>query len=71
MAWDKATYGGSDKKRGGGKLESPANEGNKGWTGSKPGNSSVGRKLIDTGMTSGDKGIPPRTSGGTSKAPKD
>ena len=71
MAWDRATYGGSDKKRGGGKLESPANTGNKGWTGSKPGNSSISKKCIDTPTTVGNKGIPPRTSGGTSKPPRD
>ena len=70
-AWEKAGYGGTTKKSGGGKLESPANEGNKGWSGPKPGNSSISRKLIDTPMTQGNKGIIKGGGSSNAKAPRD
>lgn len=69
--WDKAGYGGTIKKSGGGKIQPVTTSGDRGWAGPKPGNSSVSRsKGIDTPTTEGNKGIN-KGSAPTSKAPKD
>lgn len=73
LSWDKAKYGGTDSKKGGGKLESPMSGGNKGIPkGTSAPKAQVGRKSgIDTPMTSGNKGVTLQGGQHVSKAPLD
>ena len=74
MGWDKAGYGKTVSKSGGGKLQTTSTKGDRGIPSGCPGKASIGRVKsgIDTPMTKGDKGIPPMSSrGGSKKAPRD
>ena len=71
MNWQKASYGGTASKSGGGKLKAVTKGG---IPDGCPGKASIGRVKggIATPTTEGDKGIPPmKGGGGSKKAPRD
>lgn len=73
LSWDKAKYGGTDSKKGGGKLDSPMPKGSRGIpAGTSAPKSSVERKKgIDTPTLGGNKGITLEKGFPSGKAPRD
>lgn len=72
MGWNKAGFGGTTGKSGGGKLDAVTNKGDKAIPSGLPGKSSLAKSNFATPTTTGDKGIPPKSPGkGSGKAPRD
>jgi len=71
ISWAKATHGGSDKKGGGGKLDTPTTKGNKGQYGSAPKSNPASGPTINTPTTKGNKGVTTNAGFPSSKAIKD
>lgn len=73
LSWGKANYGGTDSKKGGGKLDSPMPTGSKGIpAGTSAPKASVERKKgIDSPGLTGNKGITTQKGFPSGKAPRD
>lgn len=73
LSWEKARYGGTDSKKGGGKMDAPGMKGNMGIpAGTSAPKSSVSRKSgIDTPTTQGNKGVTTQSGYQSKKAPLD
>lgn len=71
MEWKKASYGGTVSKSGGGKLDA-VTKGGLPKGGNWPAKASVAKAGIVSGMTQGNKGVPPMGgSRSNKKAPRD